>query len=365
MSPGQFRLVSEDPEDWSGDYVLTYRSTTALSADAACAGTAITGPSAVVSNEKAGYYVDGDWLNEIPDSIVYEIAPRSGGTWTLRMKGSETYLTVPASNGQLSTAAAPTAAGAAWRIQWEEDRAVITNSRFSSRILQFSPSSFVFCTLTTLRGPLTLYRRVPGEHLYTTQPVSKPAFRFDDVRSPSAYYFEPVYWAWNHSPRITSGTTPTTFSPRADCTRGQILTFLYNALGRPGTGDEPLPYADVKPERYYAEAIRWAVRNGIAEGTGMTVFSPNKACTRAEAVTFLWRAAGSPEPAGKTTPFSDVPRNPRYTKAIRWAVENGITKGTGPTTFSPDQVCTRAEIITLLYRAFQCGALTEEVSSDP
>ena len=110
------------------------------------------------------------------------------------------------------------------------------------------------------------------------------------------------------------------------------------------------PFSDISSNAYYYMPVRWAVKNGITNGTSATTFSPEKACTRAQAVTFLWRAAGSPEPAGSDLPFEDIPSNAYYSKAVLWAVENGITNGTSANTFSPDANCTRAQIVTFLYR---------------
>ncbi len=216
---GQFRLVSEEPEDWAGDYVLTYQSTRALRSSPQVTGPAILSPAAVATDVSAGYFVDREWLNEVLDKLVYSFVPCDDGSWLLKMKTSENYLAVPSSNAMLSTLTAPDARESRWRIQWTEGTAMITNRRFTSRILQFSTGSSGFCTLTSLRCPLTLYRLVPGEHRYTTQPHSghtepdpgpapdpepDPEPGFDDVDDPKAYYYGPVYWAVTHG--ITGGT---------------------------------------------------------------------------------------------------------------------------------------------------------------
>ena len=161
------------------------------------------------------------------------------------------------------------------------------------------------------------------------------------------YYYEAVKWA--SAAGITGGIGNGLFDPHGSCTRAQIVTFLWRAEGSP----EPSRmsrFADVPADAYYAKAVAWAVENGITTGTTDTTFSPNASCTRAQAVTFLWRTAGSPEPEQMST-FTDVSADAYYAKAVAWAVENGITTGTGNGKFSPDATCTRAQIVTFLWRA--------------
>ena len=188
-----------------------------------------------------------------------------------------------------------------------------------------------------------------GEQENREIPALEP-FRFDDVRDESLYYFKPVYWAVNHDPQITRGTSPTTFSPKATCTRGDVMTFLWKAKGGVPPKSTENPFVDTKPGKYYHNAILWAVEQGITSGTDATHFSPRKTCTRAEVVMFLWRASGSPAPAATVSPFVDVKKGKYYYEAVLWAVEKGITKGTDATHFSPRQTCTRAQIVTFLYQ---------------
>ena len=148
--------------------------------------------------------------------------------------------------------------------------------------------------------------------------------------------------------QITAGTSATEFSPDAPCTRAQIVTFLWRAAGcpEPKTGSS---FSDVPAGSYYAKAVAWAVEKGITTGTGNGRFSPDAVCTRAQAVTFLYRALG--KPTGSNAKFSDVPAGSYYADAVNWAVENNVTNGTGAATFSPNMDCTRAQIVTFLYRA--------------
>lgn len=171
-------------------------------------------------------------------------------------------------------------------------------------------------------------------------------FRFTDVPE-SAYFYEPVLWAVENG--ITSGTSATKFSPYEGCTRGQVVTFLWRAAGCPEPESSYNPFSDVPSNAYYHDAVLWAAEEGITTGTSRTRFEPNATVTRAQTVTFLWRWAGSPEP-GSAGSFRDVPYRAYYADAVAWAVEYGITNGTEPGLFSPAQTCTRAQIVTFLYR---------------
>ena len=169
---------------------------------------------------------------------------------------------------------------------------------------------------------------------------------FTDV-SPDRFYYDPVLWAVNSG--ITNGTAPDRFSPEANCTRGQIVTFLWRAMGQPEPSAAKSPFTDVKTGSYCDKAIRWAVEKGITTGMTASTFAPDSPCTRGQAVTFLWRAMGQPKPSGSGT-FSDVKAGSFYSDAVRWAVKNAVTNGTDATHFSPDQNCTRGQIVTFLYR---------------
>ena len=164
------------------------------------------------------------------------------------------------------------------------------------------------------------------------------------------YYFEPVMWAYSHNPQITSGTNSTHFSPNAKCTRAQVVTFLWRAKGAPSVSGSN-PFTDVPSSEYYYTAVLWAVKKGITTGDTPTKFAPDKSCTRAQVVTFLWRARGKPSVSG-SIPFTDVPKNEYYYKAVLWAVEQGITQGDSSTKFAPNKTCTRAQVVTFLYRAY-------------
>ena len=170
---------------------------------------------------------------------------------------------------------------------------------------------------------------------------------FADV-STDAYYYEAVKWAAKKG--ITGGTGDGTFNPNGSCTRAHIVTFLWRAAGSP----EPkstVSFADVPADSYYAKAVAWAVENGITLGTGDGTFSPNATCTRAQSVTFLYRALGTAPTT--VNGFTDVTADAFYAAAVAWAVESGVTNGTSASTFSPNNGCTRAQIVTFLYRTMK------------
>ena len=169
---------------------------------------------------------------------------------------------------------------------------------------------------------------------------------FVDVTTGS-YYEDAVDWAVENG--ITKGTDDTHFSPDGICTRAQAVTFLWRAAGSPEPETRTMPFTDVPAGSYYYDAVLWAVENGITEGTSDTTFSPNSTCTRAQIVAFLWRSEKSPA-AGTANPFADVKSTAYYAGAVLWAVKEDITKGTTNTTFSPDADCTRAQIVTFLWR---------------
>ena len=171
---------------------------------------------------------------------------------------------------------------------------------------------------------------------------------FDDV-SADAYYNQAVRWAQEKG--ITDGISSDLFGPEQPCTRAQIVTFLWRAAGSPEPKGTAAGMTDVVPGSYYAKAVVWAVENGITTGTAEGTFSPDATCTRAQAVTFLARAQNA-KATGKTA-FSDVPADSYFADAVAWAQANGVTTGTSETTFSPDNDCTRAQIVTFLYRANQ------------
>ncbi len=199
-----------------------------------------------------------------------------------------------------------------------------------------------------------------GSYAYFLYNFSHPAYEvhgmyvnpFVDIHQPD-YYFEPILWAYNQYPQITAGTDETHFSPNKSCSRAQVVTFLWRASGCPASSGITNPFKDVKQDDYFYTASLWAYHHSpqITAGTDSTHFSPNKDCTRAQVVTFLWRAELKPSVSG-ANPFKDVKSGDYFYTAVLWAVKNDITKGDTSTTFAPDKPCTRGQVMTFLYRAY-------------
>ena len=195
--------------------------------------------------------------------------------------------------------------------------------------------------------PVFTYRYGPATQS-PTPPVlieDSEEVTFIDVK-PDAYYASAVNWAVEKN--ITSGTSQTTFSPDDTCTRAQILTFLWRAVGSPKS-EGANPFTDVSSGHYYYDAAVWAYQKGMVSGGKFSATAP---CTRASTVMYLWKNAGSPD-VGTVSTFTDVPADADYAQAVSWAVQNGITSGTSDVTFSPDMTCTRGQIVTFLNRAIK------------
>ena len=183
-----------------------------------------------------------------------------------------------------------------------------------------------------------------------TESVPKLTNPFKDVPA-GKYYTDAVLWAVNQEPQITNGYADGTSRPDQVCTRAQVVTFLWRAAGEPAPSRTDNPLKDVSVSAYYYQAVLWALENGITTGYADGTFRPNDECTRAQVVTFLWRAQGSPTPERTDNPFTDVSASAYYAKAVLWALENGVTTGNSATTFNPDGACTRAHVVTFLCRA--------------
>ena len=183
---------------------------------------------------------------------------------------------------------------------------------------------------------------------------------FYDVNG-SDWFYSAVMWAFYNNPIVTTGVDATHFAPSDPCTRAQVVTFLWRAAGRPEPAGSGKTFSDVPNTNQYApyyKAIQWAVENGITKGTGNgSTFSPNATVTRAEFVTFLWRYAGEPAPKNLSTSFNDVDANQFYYKAVLWAAENGVTTGVDATHFAPGAFCKRSEVVMFLFRAFSKGVV--------
>ncbi len=217
---------------------------------------------------------------------------------------------------------------------------------------------YVLDTLTVLDGKDKEIKLTEKNGKFTfTMPASKVTVEamfkaagnnpFIDVPAGS-YYEDAVIWAVDKG--ITSGTSATTFNPNGNCTRAQAVTFLWRAAGSPAPKTKVMPFTDVPSGSYYYDAVLWAVEQGITKGSSETKFSPDATCTRAQIVTFLWRANGSPVASGNSA-FTDVASDAYYAAAVTWAEKNGVTGGIGGGLFGSNNNCTRAQIVTFIYRS--------------
>ena len=239
-----------------------------------------------------------------------------------------------------------------------------TASKGTTVTLTVDPDKgYVLDTLTVLDGKDKEIKLTEKNGKYTfTMPASKvtvaATFKasaptgknpFIDVPAGS-YYEDAVVWAVEKG--ITSGTSAVTFDPNGNCTRAQAVTFLWRAAGSPAPKTKVMPFTDVPSGSYYYDAVLWAMEQGITKGTSDTAFSPNASCTRAQIVTFLWRANGSPVVSGNSA-FTDVASDAYYAAAVAWAEKNDVTGGIGNGLFGSNNNCTRAQIVTFLYRAMK------------
>ena len=195
-------------------------------------------------------------------------------------------------------------------------------------------------------GPVRRYTFTQVTEAHTIEVSFARRSTFVDVR-PGSYYEDAVNWAADTG--VTTGTDAAHFSPDGVCTRAQAVTFLWRAAGSPAPKSGSMPFTDVPSGAYCYDAVLWAAEQGITRGTSATTFRPGDACTRAQIVTLLWRAEGTPA-AGTENPFTDVRTNAFYTNAVLWAVQEGIAKGISATAFRPGDACTRAQIVTFLWR---------------
>ena len=260
--------------------------------------------------------------------------------------GVSTYpvsVTTP-KNGKVTVSPSNAAKGAAVTVTvtpdsgYEMDKLTVTDA--SGKTISTTDKGNGKFTFTMPNGKVS----VSATFKQTT--VTPPSTGFVDVPA-SAYYADAVKWAVEKG--ITTGTSATTFSPEASCTRAQMVTFLWRAAGSPAPKATTTAFTDLDKSAYYYDAVLWAVEQGITTGTSATTFSPNATVTRGQTVTFLYRFAGQPAVSGSSS-FTDVNSSDYYAAAVQWAKEQGITSGTSATTFSPTNDCTRGQIVTFLYR---------------
>ncbi len=448
-----YRLVTETPASWAGDYVIAYDGRVALSASGEQLNAAIASAAAAVDRQQAGFVQSGTDLLLVRPEYVYTVGGETD-SWTIKMKGSDNYLAYVGGGETMTTATSGASTFTRWELALTERGVSIRSSAEAGWQLQFNPGAKIFCCFKNTQQNVSLYRAVKGRLLYQTKlPVvasctthtfgqwktllaatctaagqaertctvcgtketktlepldhdwSGTIIQKPSELSPGAVLYHctrcavsriellpvvdpanpkplpdlpegPAPWKscaeggacpggafvdmpakgnWAHIPidwavtmQITNGTSPTTFRPGAPCTRGQVVTFLWRAAGCPKPETNAATFADVVPGAYYETAVRWAVERGITNGMTPTSFGPDATCTRGQVVTFLYRFAGAQTDA--VSNFTDVAPEAFYAKPVAWAVEQGVTNGLTATTFGPNDTCTRAHVVTFLYR---------------
>ena len=340
---------------YTGATVMTYGETLTLRSAGGSGSGAV---SYTVREDTGKAEITGDQLKATQAGTVYVMVHKAADADYTEASSSEVAITIrkavptgtPAytkitSAGKTLADANLTTVGGTFSVPgsvaWElPDTTTVVANRAYTWI--FTPDDTT--NYESISGEIVLYNFVDTPYFPAIIGDSSK-FNFHDV-SRFDYFYDAVKWAVDHD--ITSGTGRFTFSPNAACTRAQTVTFLWRAAGSPRPVSAVNPFTDVHYGDYFYQAVLWAVENGITVGTSATTFSPDATVTRAQVVTLLWRANG--QPAARNSGFTDVSADAYYAKAVAWAVENGITTGTGFGIFSPDAACTRAQIVTFLYR---------------
>lgn len=329
-------------------------------------GNALDG-TAVLTYEKNGTTVTPDTsVAGIYDIVLSGVTEPAGGNYQpiVLQAGTLTISNRPSSggSGSHSGSSTPTHAVSAGRVANGKVSLSTSRAAQGSRVsITVKPDAgYQLASLTVRDGngnAVAVTKQTETTYTFT-MPAGKvsvdasfaaiqTAISFRDVKQ-GDYFYDAVQWAVEKG--ITAGTSANTFSPNASCTRAQMVTFLWRAAGSPASKSTTNPFKDISSSDYYYDAVLWAVENGITTGTGADTFAPNTTVTRGQTVTFLYRAAGSPM-VSDGDGFYDVNKNDYYNGAVLWAAQNGITTGTGDGRFSPGADCTRAQIVTLLFRA--------------
>ena len=297
--------------------------------------------------DKEAHVSSGPATSTTPETCTicgYEIAPATGGgsgggggssvsTYAITVKDAK--------NGDVSANRKSASKGTTITLTVTPDRGYVLDT---IKVLDSKDNAI---KLTEKDSKFTFI--MPGSKVTVeaTFKAETPDHPFTDVPEGS-YYEDAVIWAVDKG--VTGGTSATTFSPDGICTRAQAVTFLWRAAGSPEPKTSTMPFTDVKADSYYHDAVLWAVEQGITAGTSATTFAPDLNCSRAQIVTFLYRAAGSPAVSGSPA-FSDVAPDAYYAKAVKWAQANGITSGIGGGLFGSNDNCTRAQIVTFIWRS--------------
>jgi len=315
----------------------------------ACGFTAPTGKQFKGwATSASGAVIAGTSIEVTADTTLYAVwedIPSGTGTGTGTGTGVSTYpITVKdAKNGDVTASHKTASKGALVTLTVAPDKGYVLDT------LTVLDGNDKDLKLTEKNGKYTFTMPASKVTVAATFKASAPTGKnpFIDVPTGS-YYEDAVIWAVDKG--ITTGTSATTFNPNGICTRAQAVTFLWRAAGSPAAKSSAMPFADVKAGSYYYDAVLWAVEQGITKGTSDTAFSPDATCTRAQIVTFLWRANGSPA-VSATSAFTDVAADAYDAAAVTWAEKNDVTGGIGGGLFGSNNNCTRAQIVTFIYRS--------------
>ena len=296
----------------------------------------------------SGAVIAGTSIEVTADTTLYAVwedIPSGTGTGTGTGTGVSTYpITVKdAKNGDVTASHKTASKGTTVTLTVDPDKGYVLDA------LTVLDGKDKELKLTEKNGKYTFTMPASKVTVEATFKASAPTGKnpFIDVPAGS-YYEDAVIWAVDKG--ITTGTSATTFNPNGICTRAQAVTFLWRAAGSPAAKSAVMPFTDVKAGSYYYDAVLWAVENGITKGTSDTTFSPDATCSRAQIVTFLWRANGSPAVSGNSA-FTDVASDAYYAAAVTWAEKNDVTGGIGGGLFGSNNNCTRAQIVTFIYRS--------------
>ena len=270
------------------------------------------------------------------------------GWYEIKYEGKTGYISAKYTTETDPSTPTPTPTPETKTVYTKEDLRVRAKPDNTSTVLGVLKKGTAVETLDEINGwYLIKYNNQDGyisKAYTTTEKPAAPTVKFTDV-SKDDWFYEPVMWAVSNN--ITAGVSENKFAPNQTCTRAQAVMFLWNQAGKPVVSRKNT-FKDVKRSDWYYNAVQWAVSEGITNGTSKTTFSPSKTCNRAEIVTFLWNQAGKPS-VSASNPFKDVKSSDWYYKAVQWAVKKGVTSGTSKTTFSPTKACTRAQIVTFMY----------------
>ena len=354
-----YTLQTEAPADWGGRWIITRGKTNTCTVLTGIAGGSYEsgnsgGATAFISS---GMTMEDDAISGASELYVFDVQSKNGN-YAIRNAAKDNYLAQQ--SYALQAVSSYDAATCDWSFTMQQNGEVNIKNVNASSYPYIGCGSYFMCTASTGIG-LSLWAETPsGTVYYTTEGEGgEPTLPCDGGEGCPGKIFTDMpakgHWAhdaidWAIVKHVTAGTTETTFSPAQICTRAQTLTFLWRAAGSPEPDSMENPFTDVEPGSYYEKAVLWAVGMGITAGTGENRFSPYATCTRSQVVTFLWRLAGSPEPETSVSPFRDLDLDAYFAPAVLWAWENGITAGTTTDRFSPDTVCNRAQVVTFLYR---------------